>query len=73
MNSEGVLIVELKVQPTYRDYILQAQQWDNEVSKMRSILNSRIETPFWIADDKVMMMRQRMYVPNNEIVKQKIL
>ena len=40
---------------------------------MRSIVNSRIETHFWIADDKVMMMRQRMYVPNNEIVKQKIL
>ena len=58
---------------TYREQILQVQQRDSEVSKMRNRVNTRIKTPFRIADDGVLMMGQRVYVHDNGNVKQKIL
>ena len=57
----------------YREQILQAQQGDDEVSKMRNRVNTKIETPFRNANDWVLIMGWCMYMPNNKIINQKIL
>jgi hypothetical protein len=36
-------------------------------------MDAGIETPFRVTDDGLLMMRQRLYVPNNKMVKQKVL
>ena len=43
------------------------------MSKMRNRVNIEIEIPFQIANDGVLMMGRCMYMPNNTIIKQKIL
>ena len=36
-------------------------------------MDAGIETPFRVTDDGILMMGQRLYVPNNKMVKQKVL
>jgi len=69
----GVLMDDLTVQPIYREKILQAQLSDIEGSKIRSKMDVGIKTPFWVADDGTLIMGQCVCVPNNEMVKRKVL
>jgi len=40
---------------------------------MRNKVNIKIETPFRIANDALLILRWRIYVPNNKIINKKIL
>jgi len=68
MSLEEILVAQLKVQPMYREQILQAQQGDDKVSKVRNRVNTKIETPFQIANDGVLILGRHMYMPKNKII-----
>ena len=57
----------------YREQILEAQQLYDEVSKVRVKLESGGETLFRMGDDGIVMLGRHMYVPNNKVLKQKLL
>jgi hypothetical protein len=73
MSPEGSLMAQLRVKSGYREQILEAQQRDDEVSKVRIKLESGGETLFQMGDDGIVMLGQRMYVSDNKSLKQKIL
>jgi len=69
VNPEGSLVAQLRVKSRYREKILEAQQIDNEASKVRNKLESRSETPFQVGDDRMIMLWRRIYVPDNKALK----
>jgi hypothetical protein len=73
MSPEGSLMAQLRVKSGYREQILEAQQGDDEVSKVRIKLESGGETLFRMGDDGIVMLGRRMYVSDNKSLKQKIL
>jgi hypothetical protein len=73
MSPEGSLMAQLRVKSEYREQILEAQQRDDEVSKVRIKLESGGETLFQMGDDGIMMLGRRMYVPDKKTLKQKLL
>jgi len=74
VSPEGSLMAQLKVKSGYRDQILEVQQHDDELSKVRMKLESRGgETLFRMGDDGIMMLGRCMYVPDNKALKQKLL
>jgi len=73
MSPEGSLMAQLRVKSGYREQILEAQQRDDEVSKVRIKLESGGETLFRMGDDGIVMLGRRMYVSDNKSLKQKIL
>jgi hypothetical protein len=68
VSPEGSLMAQLRVKLGYREQILEAQQLDDEVSKVRIKLESGGETLFRMGDDGIVMLGRRMYVPNNKEV-----
>jgi len=73
VSLEGSLMAQLRVKSGYREQILEAQQHDDEVSKVRIKLESGGETLFRMGDDGIVMLGRRMYVPDNKALKQKLL
>jgi len=73
MSPEGSLMAQLRVKSGYREQILEAQQHDDEVSKVRIKLESGGETLFRMGNDGIVMLGRRMYVPDNKALKQKLL
>ena len=53
----------------YREQILEAQQLDDEVSKVRVKLESWGETLFRMGDDGIVMLGRHMYVSDNKVLK----
>jgi len=73
VSLEGSLMAQLRVKLGYREQILEAQQHDDEVSKVRIKLESGGETLFRMGDDGIVMLGRRMYVSDNKALKQKLL
>jgi hypothetical protein len=73
VNPEGSLMAQLRVKSGYGEQILEAQQLDDEVLKVRIKLESGGETLFRMSDDGIVMLGRRMYVPDNKALKQKLL
>jgi hypothetical protein len=73
INAGDGLVAQLLVRPTYREQILHAQFRDKEGSMIRKNIGARVETKFQVADDGSLMMGQRLYMPNDETVKQMVL
>jgi len=73
VSPEGSLMAQLMVKSGYREQILEAQQLDDEVLKVRIKLESGGETLFRMDDDGIVMLGRRMYVPDNKVLKQKLL
>ncbi|XP_061978676.1 uncharacterized protein LOC133699456 [Populus nigra] len=73
INSEGSLMAQLRVKSGYREQILEAQQVDDEMLKVRIKLELGGETLFRMGDDGIVLLGQRMYVPDNKALKQKLL
>ena len=71
VSPEGSLMAQLRVR--YQEQILEAQQLDDEVSKVRIKLESGGETLFRMGDDGIVMLGRRMYVPENKALKQMLL
>jgi len=71
VSPEGSLMAQLRVR--YQEQILEAQQLDDEVSKVRIKLESGGETLFRMGDDGIVMLGRRMYVPENKVLKQMLL
>jgi hypothetical protein len=66
-------MAQLRVKSGYREQILEAQQHDDEVSKVRIKLELGGETLFRMGDDGIVMLGRCMYVPDNKALKQKLL
>jgi hypothetical protein len=73
VSPEGSLMAQLRVKSGYREQILEAQQHDDEVSKVRIKLESGGETLFRMGGDGIVMLGRRMYVPDNKALKKKLL
>ena len=73
INTGDGLVAQLLVRPTYQEQILHAQFRDKEGSMFRKNVGARVETKFQVADDGSLMMGQRLYVPNDKIVKRMVL
>lgn len=73
VNLEGSLVAQLRVTSGYWEQILEAQQIDNEASKVRNKLESGSETPFQVGDDGMIMLGRHIYVPNNKALRRKLL
>jgi hypothetical protein len=73
VSPKGSLMAQLRVKSGYREQILEAQQLDDEVLKVRIKLESGGETLFRMDDDGIVMLGRRMYVPDNKVLKQKLL
>ena len=73
VSPEGSLMAQLRVKSGYREQILEAQQHDDEVSKVRIKLELGGETLFRIGDDGIVMLGRRIYVLDNKAFKQKLL
>jgi len=73
MSQEGSLMAQLRVKSGYREQLLEAQQLDDEVLKVRIKLESGGETLFQMGDDGIVMLGRHMYVPDNKAFKQKLL
>jgi hypothetical protein len=56
VSPEGSLMAQLRVKSGYREQILEAQQLDNEVLKVRIKLESGGETLFRMGDDGIVML-----------------
>ena len=55
VSPEGSLMAQLMVKSGYREQILEAQQLDDEVLKVRIKLESGGETLFRMSDDGIVM------------------
>jgi len=67
-------MAQLRVKSGYQEQILEAQQLDDEVSKVRIKLESGgVKLFFRMGDDGIMILEQRMYMPDNKTLKQKLL
>jgi hypothetical protein len=73
INAGGGLVAQLLARPTYREQILHAQFRDKEGSKIRKNVEVGVEMKFQVTNDGSLMMGQRLYVPNDEIVKRMVL
>ena len=67
------LVAQLKVRSTLRDMVLEAQQKDLEVCKIREKVRSGIETSFQIQKDGMVVLRRRMYLPDDQMLKREVL
>jgi len=73
INSRGELLAQLLVQLTYQEQILQAYFHDSEESKVMKKIEVVVETQFRVANDGSLMIRQQLYMPNDETVKWMVL
>ena len=73
VSPEESLMAQLRMKLGYQEQILEAQQLDEEVLKVRIKLESGGETLFQMGDDGIVMLGRRMYVPDNKALKQKLL
>jgi hypothetical protein len=67
------LVAHLKIRSTLRDKVLEAQRMDVEIGKIKDKVKADVETPYQILDDGMMVLRRRMYLPNDETLKRKII
>jgi len=65
------LVAQLRVRSTLRDRVLEAQQEDLEVCKIREKVRSGIETSFQIQKDGMVVLERRMYLPDDQPLKGK--
>lgn len=56
-----------------QDKVLEAQQKDVEVGKIRDKLKLGIETPFQILEDGMIVMERQIYLPENKALKEEVL
>jgi hypothetical protein len=61
VGPEGSLFAQLRVKSTFREKVLEAQQKDIDVIKVKEKIKLGIETPFRILDDGMVLMGKRMY------------
>jgi len=73
VGTEGSLFAQLRVKLTFREKVLEAQQKDIEVDKVKEKIKLGIETPFWILDDGMVLMGKRMYLPGDQVLKEELL
>jgi len=67
------LVAQLRVRSTLWDMLLKAQQEYLEVCKIREKVRSGIETSFQIQKDGMIVLRRRMYLPDDQLLKREVL
>ncbi|KAJ3704742.1 hypothetical protein LUZ61_008447 [Rhynchospora tenuis] len=72
VSDEG-LISSLVVKPTLIDEIKEAQKEDARLEKTRELVKSGQETPFQVDENGVVRFQNRVCVPDNQEIKNKIL
>ncbi|KAJ1684803.1 hypothetical protein LUZ63_016193 [Rhynchospora breviuscula] len=71
--SDTGLILSLVIKPTLIDEIKEAQKEDAGLEKTRELVKSEQETPFQVDEDGVLRFKNRVCVPYNKEIKNKIL
>ncbi|KAJ1684802.1 hypothetical protein LUZ63_016192 [Rhynchospora breviuscula] len=71
--SNTGLILSLVVKPTLIDEIKEAQKEDAGLEKTQELVKSEQETPFQVDEDGVLRFKNRVCVPYNKEIKNKIL
>jgi hypothetical protein len=72
-SPEGSLMAQVRVKLGYREQILEVQQFDDEVLKVRIKLEYKGETLFQMGDNGIVMFGRHMFVPDNKDLKLKLL
>ncbi|KAJ0040374.1 hypothetical protein Pint_28140 [Pistacia integerrima] len=73
MNELGVLLVHFQVRPILADRIRESQFMDPNIMKLMGEVSEGLRTDFWIRGDGMLMMGNRLCVPNAEELKREIL
>jgi hypothetical protein len=73
VGPEGSLFAQLRVKSTFREKVLEAQQKDIDVDKVKEKIKLGIETPFRILDDGMVLMGKRMYLPGDQVLRGELL
>jgi len=73
VGPDESLVAQLRVRSTLRDRVLEAQQEDLEVCKIREKVRSGIETSFQIQKDGMVVLGRRMYLPDDQPLKREVL
>lgn len=69
---EGVILAQIKLKSMFREKVLEAQLGDAEIEKVRKKVHSRVETPFQVLTDGLVVKDKQVYVPNNEVLKDEV-
>jgi len=73
VGPEGSLFAQLRVKLTFREIVLEAQQKDIEVDKVKEKIKLGIETLFRILDDGMVLMGKRMYLRGDQVLRGELL
>ncbi|KAJ0081607.1 hypothetical protein Patl1_12146 [Pistacia atlantica] len=73
MNESGVLLAHFQVRPILVDRIRESQFMDPNIMKLMGEVSEGLRTDFWIRGDGMLMMGNRLCVPNAEELKREIL
>ncbi|KAG8483077.1 hypothetical protein CXB51_022062 [Gossypium anomalum] len=73
MSSDGSVLAELKARPTFLQEIREAQKGDKKLQVKRNQCESRIESNFSIGTDVCIMFNDRVCVPKDNKLIQRIL
>jgi len=66
-------VAQLRVRSTLWDRVLEAQQEDLEVCKIREKVRLGIKTLFQIQKDGMVALGRRMYLPSDQMLKREVL
>ena len=73
MNESNVLVAQLMVKPILLDQIREAQQNDPTIAKFKQQVKDGARTDFQVKDDDVLMMGNRLCVPQDVELRKIIL
>ena len=73
VRSKGSLLAQLKVWSILCDRVLEARMMDVKVGKVIDMVKARVETSFQILEDGMIVMKKRIYLHDNKILKTKVL
>ncbi len=73
LSDDGSILAELMAKPMFLKEIFEAQKNDSELQAKRAQCESGIESDFQIGSDGCLMFRDRVCVPKNDELIQKIL
>ncbi|KAJ0097414.1 hypothetical protein Patl1_29223 [Pistacia atlantica] len=73
MNESGVLLAHFQVRPILVDQIRESQFMDPNIIKLMGEVSEGLRTDLWIRGDGMLMMENRLCVPNAEELKREIL
>ncbi|XP_040950421.1 uncharacterized protein [Gossypium hirsutum] len=73
VSNDGSILAKLRARPTFLQEIREAQEGNKKLQAKRNQCESEIEADFRISTDECIMFKDRIYVPKDNELMQKIL